>query len=218
MTALLCATLVQFALALNSGEVAAPAAKANAAVNEKASKTDAVEKKAESEKANAEKAESETAPAEQTDAEKLGAKSYAAARKLTEKTGKPILIMVSTDWCAPCQLMKKTILPRVRKRGLFRNVAFAMVNPDQDRELADEITGGGPIPQLVMFRKTSKGWMRSKLIGSQSEDAVEEFIKDGVASNDADRKADKKDEKAEKQKSHEEATARSGRSDDRGNS
>jgi thioredoxin-like negative regulator of GroEL len=117
------------------------------------------------------------------------AESYAEARQLTEESGKPMVVMVSTDWCPPCQVMKKTILPRVRQRGLLRKVVFTNVNPDRDAELAEKITGGGPIPQLVMFRKTSKGWLRSKLIGGQSVEAVEEFIKEGLASDEADKKS-----------------------------
>jgi thioredoxin-like negative regulator of GroEL len=114
----------------------------------------------------------------------LGATSYEEARRATERTGKPIVVMVSTDWCQPCQMMKRTILPRVRQRGFFRKVVLAMVNPDHDAELAEQITGGGPIPQLVMFRKTPRGWMRTKLIGSQSVEAVEQFINDGMVSNE----------------------------------
>ena len=87
--------------------------------------------------------------------------------------------------------MKRTILPRVGQRGLFRKVAFTVVNPDHDSELAEKITGGGPIPQLVMFRKTTQGWMRTKLIGSQSVEAVEDFINEGLASNEAEKKADR---------------------------
>jgi thioredoxin-like negative regulator of GroEL len=128
------------------------------------------------------------------DAKPLEAQTYAEARRAVEKTGKPIVVMVGTDWCSPCQTMKKTILPSVRAHGLLRRVAFAMINPDKDTELANEITGGGPIPQLVMFRKTSKGWVRKKLIGGQSVEAVEEFINDGLASDAADKKvADKED-------------------------
>ena len=118
--------------------------------------------------------------------------TYAEAHRTTVKTGKPMVVMVSTDWCPPCQVMKKKILPRVRQRGLLRKVAFAMVNPDRDGELAEKITGGGPIPQLVMFRKTPHGWMRSKLVGGQTVEAVEQFIKDGLASDAADKKGDKK--------------------------
>jgi thioredoxin-like negative regulator of GroEL len=124
------------------------------------------------------------------DAKPLEAATYAEAHRISETTGEPIVIMVGTDWCSPCQTMKKTILPRVREHGLFRRVAFAVVNADRDSKLAEEITGGGPIPQLVMFRKTPKGWVRKKLIGGQSVETVEEFINEGLASDDADKKAD----------------------------
>jgi thioredoxin-like negative regulator of GroEL len=115
--------------------------------------------------------------------------TYAEAHRVTEKTGKPIVVMVGTDWCSPCQTMKQTILPRVREHGLFRQVAFAVVNPDREGELASEITGGGPIPQLVMFRRTRRGWVRKKLVGGQSVETVEEFINDGLASDAAEKKA-----------------------------
>ena len=126
------------------------------------------------------------------DATPAAAETYSAARRATVETGKPMVIMVSTDWCPPCQVMKKKILPRVREHGLLRKVAFAVVNPDRDSELANQITGGGPIPQLVMFRKTPKGWVRKKLVGGQSVETVEEFIKDGLASDKADKKVEKK--------------------------
>jgi thioredoxin-like negative regulator of GroEL len=134
-----------------------------------------------------------------TDTKAASAETYSAARQATEATGKPMVIMVSTEWCPPCQVMKKKILPRVREHGLLRKVAFANVNPDKDAELANQITGGGPIPQLVMFRKTSKGWMRKKLIGGQSVETVEEFIKEGLAMDKADKRTDHKvDKKTEK--------------------
>ena len=98
--------------------------------------------------------------------------------------------------------MKRTILPRVREHGLFRKVAFAHVNPDEDAELANQLTGGGPIPQLVMFRKTSKGWMRKKLIGGQSVETVEEFIKEGLALDKAEKKAEKKTSPEDKSRKH----------------
>jgi thioredoxin-like negative regulator of GroEL len=123
-----------------------------------------------------------------SDARPSAAESYAEARRATVETGKPMVVMVSTDWCPPCQVMKKTILPRVRQRGLLRKVVFTNVNPDRDGELAEKITGGGPIPQLVMFRKTAQGWIRKKLIGGQSVEAVEEFINEGLASDEADKK------------------------------
>ena len=146
---------------------------------------------------------------------RLPAESYAEARRATVKTGKPMVVMVSTDWCPPCQVMKKTILPRVRQRGLLRKVIFAMVNPDHDGELAEKITGGGPIPQLVMFRKTAHGWMRRKLIGGQSVEAVEQFINEGLASDEADKKGE---EKVHARPGAHEATASRGVTNDDGSS
>ena len=64
------------------------------------------------------------------------------------KTGKPMLVMVSTEWCPACQVMKRRILPQIRERGLLRRVAFASVNPDNDRELSHQLIGIGPIPAV----------------------------------------------------------------------
>jgi hypothetical protein len=86
--------------------------------------------------------------------------------------------------------MKKTIMPRVREHGLLKKVAFAMVNPDRDRELAEKLIGSGPIPQLVMFRKKGDGWIHKNLVGGQSVETVEEFIKEGLVEDEAEKKAD----------------------------
>jgi thioredoxin-like negative regulator of GroEL len=123
------------------------------------------------------------------DATPAAADTYAEAHRTTTRTGKPMVVMVSTEWCAPCQMMKKTIMPRVREHGLLKKVAFAMVNPDRDHDLAEKLTGGGPIPQLVMFRRTADGWARKKLVGGQSVETVEEFINEGLADDKAERKS-----------------------------
>jgi thioredoxin-like negative regulator of GroEL len=112
--------------------------------------------------------------------------SYAEAHRTTMKTGKPMVVMVSTDWCPPCQVMKRTIIPRLRQRPLFSRVAFAVVNPDREPELARELTGGGPVPQLVMYRKTRNGWRWQKLVGGQSVEAVEQFIQSAIAQDEGD--------------------------------
>jgi thioredoxin-like negative regulator of GroEL len=126
------------------------------------------------------------------------ADNYAEAHQLTMKTGRPMLVMVSTDWCAPCQMMKKTIIPQVRQRGMLRRVAFAIVNPDRDQELANRLTDGGPVPQLVFYRKTSQGWTRRKLVGGQSVEQVEKFINEGLAEDEADPAAPEKAAPADK--------------------
>jgi thioredoxin-like negative regulator of GroEL len=107
------------------------------------------------------------------------------------KTGKPMLVMVSTEWCPACQVMKRRIMPQVRERGLLSRVAFATVNPDQEGELSQQLIGRGPIPELVMFRKTPRGWIRRVLVGGQSVETVEQFINEGtVADHDAAKNTD----------------------------
>ncbi len=188
MSTLLCATVLQTAL-LVSGVQAVPAAQAASAAVKATPAAAEAQPAVEKAKPAATKAKPEP-------------ESYSAARQDTDKTGKPMVVMVSTDWCPPCQVMKRKILPRVRAHGLLRKVAFARVNPDKDAELANEITGGGPIPQLVMFRKTRKGWVRKTLVGGQSVETVEEFIKEGLASDKAEKRAEKKTSVEDKSSKH----------------
>jgi thioredoxin-like negative regulator of GroEL len=189
VTTLLCATVLQTALLISGAETtpatakAAPAAKAASAA---AKTTSAAKAKPAAKTKTAKKAKAAPEKAKPTP------ETYTAAREDTAKTGKPMVIMVSTDWCPPCQVMKRSVLPRVRAHGLLRKVAFARVNPDQEAELANQITGGGPIPQLVMFRKTKRGWVRKALVGGQSVETVEEFINEALASDKDEKKAEKK--------------------------
>jgi len=113
--------------------------------------------------------------------------AYATALKQTTETGKPLLVMVGTQWCGPCQQMKHKTLPRLAERGVLSRVAFAIVDADQEAELAQKITGGGPVPQLVLYRKTPDGWIRRKLIGSHSAEVVERFIREVLDSDQAHR-------------------------------
>jgi thioredoxin-like negative regulator of GroEL len=123
--------------------------------------------------------------------------SYTEAHQVSTKTGKPMLVMVSTEWCPACQVMKRRILPQIRERGLLSRVAFATVNPDQQNELSHQLIGNGVIPELVMYRKTPRGWIRRVLVGSQSVENVEHFINEGVVADDD---ASKSSEAAEKPK------------------
>ena len=114
-----------------------------------------------------------------------GADGYADARNLTTKTGKPMVVMVGANWCGPCQQMKKNIIPKVRRNGLLKKVVFAFVNLDRQRVLGQKLIGGGPIPQLIMFRRTRDGWRRRRLVGGQSVESVKKFINQGVALDEA---------------------------------
>jgi len=111
--------------------------------------------------------------------------TYAEAHKVMSETGRPMVVMVGTDWCGPCQKMEKTVLPEVRRRGLLGRVAFALVNADREQKLAGKLIGRGPVPQLIMFHRTDKGWRKKKLVGGQSVETVESFIRTAGLSEEA---------------------------------
>ena len=118
--------------------------------------------------------------------------TYADAHRAATENGKPLVVMVGTDWCGPCQQMKRNVLPQVREHGVLSKVSFATVNADNEAELARQLTGGGPVPQLVVYRRSGQGWIRRKLIGGQTVATVEQFIKEAVSQNEED--ATSKDE------------------------
>lgn len=111
-----------------------------------------------------------------------GEETYADAHRATNETGRPMVVMVTADWCAACQQMKNDVIPQCRQRGLLRRVAFAIVNLDRERDLGTQLTAGGPIPQLLVYRRTGEGWRMNRLIGGQSVEAIEDVIKEAEAS------------------------------------
>ncbi|MBN1909654.1 MAG: thioredoxin family protein [Pirellulales bacterium] len=121
--------------------------------------------------------------------------SYAEARRKTTETGRPMVILVGADWCPACVEMKKNVVPKVRHRGLFGKVAYAFVNLDKNRKLGRELTEGGPIPQIIMFRKTPEGWRRRSLVGGQTPEAIEAFVKEGIQLDEASRPSTPNNEK-----------------------
>ena len=112
-----------------------------------------------------------------------GENSYAEAHAQVLKTGEPMVVMVTGDWCPACQTMKTNVLPQVQEHGLLRRVIFAVVNIDREQELGRRLINGGPIPQLLMFRRADDGWRMRRLIGGQSTATVESFINQGIEAN-----------------------------------
>jgi len=126
--------------------------------------------------------------------------SYAEAHKQTLQTGRPMVVMVGAEWCPACKAMEANVIPQIRKGGLLRRVAFALVDLDRDGEIGRKLTAGGPIPQLIVFRKTPEGWKNRRLIGNQTVEAVEEFINQDVAASEAERANVKKADAEAKKK------------------
>lgn len=113
-----------------------------------------------------------------------GAETYADAHRQTAETGRPLVVLVSADWCPACQVMEQSVIPQARKRGLLGKVAFAIVNYDREQDLATQLTENGPIPQVVMYRHIANRWRKWRLIGGQSLETFEEFVRQGLEEAD----------------------------------
>lgn len=111
-----------------------------------------------------------------------GSQNYHKAYRQTNDTGRPLVVMVGADWCPACVQMKKSVMPQVKNSGVLRQVSYAYINTDHDPALAQELTGGGSIPQLIVYRKTRRGWLRRRIIGARSAPEVQVFIQQQATS------------------------------------
>jgi thioredoxin-like negative regulator of GroEL len=114
--------------------------------------------------------------------------TYTEAFQTASQNGQPMMVLVGAQWCPACQQMEKQTLPQMRERGLLKRVAFALVDVDREREIGRTLTAGGPIPQLILFRRTREGWSNNRLIGGQTIPTLEQFINEEVAASEADQK------------------------------
>jgi thioredoxin-like negative regulator of GroEL len=77
--------------------------------------------------------------------------------------------------------MKNNTLPQLFQRGSFKDVHFAMVDLDQQPEIAQALIGDRGVPQLVLFQKSNNEWVRRYISGMQTVEGVEAFIGKGTA-------------------------------------
>lgn len=77
-----------------------------------------------------------------------------------------ILVDFYADWCGPCQRMGEIL-------EAMEDINVLKVNTDEHNELAMSF-GVMSIPTLILFKD---GVLVDKLIGLQSKDDIEEFIK-----------------------------------------
>ena len=116
--------------------------------------------------------------------------TYSQAHRQTVKTGRPMVILVGAEWCPACKVMKDTVIPAVKKRGVLKRVSFAVVDIDEEQKLGKTLISGGPIPQLLMYRKTRLGWRLRRILGGQSVKSVETFVADGIELDEASKSAE----------------------------
>ncbi|MCR9120637.1 MAG: thioredoxin family protein [bacterium] len=105
-----------------------------------------------------------------------GAKPYSEALKDSQDNGKPLLVLVSAEWCPACQVMKNTVLKPLEEEGQLESVEWATVNLDNDGPMARRLMRGGSIPQLILFQKTPAGWRRTQYVGAQTRSKIKELV------------------------------------------
>ncbi len=101
---------------------------------------------------------------------------YKTAYEKAQKGEKPLLVLITADWCPPCQVMKKTTIPTLMQKDAFKNFHYATVDLDKETTLARQLIGKRGVPQLIMYEKNKGKWIRRYLSGIQTPQTVEAFV------------------------------------------
>lgn len=102
---------------------------------------------------------------------------YAAAFEKAQASDRPLVVIVTATWCAPCQVMKDQTIKQVMAKDGFHDVILALVDVDEEPELAKNLTKGKGIPHVVVFEKNEEKWKRRTLFGFQTVETLSAFIK-----------------------------------------
>lgn len=106
---------------------------------------------------------------------------YSTAYHRSAEDNRPLLVLVTAQWCPPCQTMKATTIPELVAKNAFAGVNYATVDYDAQPEIATQLIGDRGLPQLLLFRKVNDQWERRYLAGIQSVSGVETFMRDAGA-------------------------------------
>lgn len=97
------------------------------------------------------------------------------AQLASQDTGKPVLVLATADWCAPCQRLKRTTLAEPEVNNLIAEktepVYLDLTDAANDPELAAtaQRLGIQGIPDLVLLRH---GEIVSRRVGGASADEL----------------------------------------------
>lgn len=101
---------------------------------------------------------------------------YKTAYEKAQMGDKPLLVLITAEWCPPCQVMKKTTIPELMQKSAFKDFHYSTVDLDEESTLARELIGTRGVPQLIMFEKQEGKWIRRYLRGIQTTETVEAFV------------------------------------------
>jgi thiol:disulfide interchange protein len=101
---------------------------------------------------------------------------YNTAYQAAQDGKKPLLVLVTAEWCPPCKVMKNTTIPELMQKQAFKNFYYSTVDLDRDQKLARQLIGDRGVPQLIMYEKKNDKWIRRYLRGIQTPETVEAFV------------------------------------------
>lgn len=83
--------------------------------------------------------------------------SYDAASAEAKKAGKPMVIVLSASWCAPCQVNKKKVYPSAEVKPFHDKFVWAYLDADKDenQKLLKEYGVNG-IPYIRLLSSDGK--------------------------------------------------------------
>ncbi len=112
---------------------------------------------------------------------------YDEAVAKAEKENKPLVVLIGSDWCPNCVVMKRDIIVPMCKDGDFKDVVVVTINVDKESDsvvnkllIVDKSTNE-PIrqfPQLVVLCKKRGEWKKYHYdVGSQNKPRILELLK-----------------------------------------
>lgn len=102
--------------------------------------------------------------------------NYKTAYNNAQAGDKPLLVLVTAEWCPPCQALKRTTLPELNKKEAFQNFHFSVVDLDADEKVGRQLIGDRGVPQFIMFEKVGDQWIKRHVAGYQTVAQVEAFM------------------------------------------